>query len=158
MLNKEIRITTFVILFFSLGWMNSDAHACEPCAQYLSFEETVSAADLIIIGQKAGEGPLSDAVPGGPEWIAVKVIKVLKGEPSAAVIKVNSWDAMCGYGIVVADNPYVMLLQKRNVAHEDYEYDAVRYGCGVKTYRVDGDRIYFEDQKIGFDEFVDKLK
>lgn len=152
-------VTGFIILFLFYG-ISSKSYACQPCAKILSFEESVNEADLIIIGQKMSEGPRSDFGEGygGPDWIEVKIKQVLKGEISAAKIKVNSWDAMCPYGIIVEnDKDYVMLLRQREVTHEDYQFDAVNYDCGVKTYVLEGDYINFDGEKISVINFKKKV-
>lgn len=88
-------------------------YACEPCEEELGFEETAKKADLIIIGQKVSESPdtnPSGGGPSGPDCIELKAFKVLKGNNDENKIRVNSWDAMCDYGIVVDDKTYVMFL------------------------------------------------
>jgi len=149
-------IISLFILFLIFG-IASVSFGCEPCAKYLSFEESVEEADLIIIGHKISEGPRSDFGEGwgGPEWIEVKVKLVLKGETEAEKIKVNSWDAMCGYGITVDnDKDYVMLLK----SIEGYQqFDAVDYGCGVKTYVLEGDLINYDGEKISVADFKKRL-
>ena len=139
----------------------SVGNACEPCAKILNFEESVKEADLIIIGQKVSEGPRSDFRGegyGGPDWIEVKIMQVLKGERPAERIKVNSWDAMCDYGIVVEkDNVYVMLLKQRKVTDEDYQFDAVNFGCGVKIYALEGEFINFDGKRISVVDFKKEL-
>ncbi len=148
------------ILFLWLSLVPA-SNACEPCAKILSFEESVREADLIVIGQKISEGPRSDFGEGygGPDWIEVKIGQVLKGEVSVEKIKVNSWDAMCDYGIVLEqDRSYVMLLKQRKVSDEDYQYDAVNYGCGVKAYALQGDLINFNGKEIPVMEFKKELE
>lgn len=149
-----------IAILFMLYGISSQSYACQPCAKILSFEESVKEADLIIIGQKISKGPRSDFGDGygGPEWIEVEIKQVLRGKMSAARIKVNSWDAMCPYGIIAEnDKDYVMLLKQREVTHEDYQFDAVNYGCGVKTYVLDGDHINFDGEKISVINFKKKV-
>ena len=131
----------------------STVYACEPCPSTLNFEETVEKSDLVIIGQRTDFSPNEqDSLDGLPDSINVKIIEILKGDTNQNQITVNSWDGMCGYGIVVDGKKYVMLLKKR-----DTMYDAVDFGCSVKTFPVDNGLVDFNGDKISIDEFTDKL-
>ena len=155
---KKIFFITGIILFVLIT--TSIVYACEPCTNTLNFEETVNKSDLIIVGQRIGEGPRSDFGEGygGPDWIKVRIIEILKGSSQDTMIKVNSWDAMCSYGIIINDNKnYVMLLQERESIEEEFQYDAVDFGCAQKTYSVENNEIDFEGNKISIDEFTNKL-
>ena len=89
--------------------------------------QTAEAADLIVIGQRASEGsPTGGAPVGGPGWIWVQVLEVLKGKVDGNHIQVNSWDGMCAYGIVVGGETYVMFL-----AWNGGMYDAMNFGYAV---------------------------
>ena len=156
-------IASSIILFIILS-SNYYVDACEPCVKQLNFEETVKDSDLIILGQKVADGP-STAAEGhcdpytcGPDWIEVKIINVLNGPEIAGRLKVNSWDGMCNYGIVVDSQEYIMFLKRRSVEHEDYRYDAVNYGCSIHTYLVQNNTVDFEGKKIAIDEFKEKIK
>ena len=129
---------TFIIagIIFSFLFATSIVYACEPCPSTLNFEETVEKSDLIIIGQRTDFSPNEQDSFEGPESINVKIIEILKGETNQNQIKVNSWDGMCGYGIVVDDKEYVMLLQEK-----DNIYDAVDFGCSIKTFPVLTDTV-----------------
>jgi len=151
---------SIIIILFLVFGMAPASYACEPCAKILNFEESVKEADLIIIGEKISEGSRSDFGEGygGPDWIEVKIKQILKGEIEAERIKVNSWDAMCSYGILVeSDKSYVMFLKRRDVTHEDYRFDAVNYGCGVKTYAVENNLINIDGENISVDDFMKRL-
>jgi len=151
---KRIIIPISIFLF-----LTSSVYACEPCLETLNLDETVGRADLIIVGQKIKDGPPSgpegDVIDYGPDWIEVKILEILKGETSEEIIKVNSWSAMCSYGIVIDDRDYVMFLEYRSVKEssplldEDYTYNAVNYGCAEKTILIDDDS--------DIDELVAKL-
>jgi len=106
--------------------MTARVYACEPCAVALDFEQTVRQADLIIVGQKVLDGPRTDFGEGygGPDWIDIEILEILKGEESKKRIKVNGWDAMCSYGIVIDKGEYIIFLKRRDVPDEDYQYDA----------------------------------
>lgn len=127
-------------------------YACEPCAEILGLEETAAQADLIIIGQKIAEGPHTGV--GGPDWIMVKVIEILKGQVENEQIQVNSWDGMCAYGIVVDDNEaYVMFLEKGSD-----QYDTVEFGCAVTTLPIKGEGVELEGQVVPIDDLMAKLE
>ena len=164
---KLHRKITSIVLFFVMFLHQeiSICLACEPCAQTLNFADTVRKSDLIIIGQKIKEGPPSDPGPlHGPEWIEVKALKVLKGSAGVETIKINSWQAMCSdYGIVVDEKSYVMFLAKKSPPSkdfywEDYQYDAVDYGCSLKTLLAEGNHVDWEGQKLSLEDFVKKIK
>lgn len=78
----------------------------------LGFAQSAAKADLIIIGQKVNEGPLTfiEGEKCCPSWIEVKVKKVLLGKEEAGLLRIHSWSGMCGYGIVIAnDKDYVLI-------------------------------------------------
>ncbi|MBN1121114.1 MAG: hypothetical protein JXJ17_08550 [Anaerolineae bacterium] len=124
-------------------------YACEPCPEVLTFEETVAEADVIIIGERVGLGP---STGDGPDWITVKVYEVLKGSVSENRIRINSWDGMCPYGIVVEDGLYVMILDEYSGG-----YDSVHWGCGVKTFPVESEMVMMGDGPVPVDDFVQML-
>ncbi len=131
------------------------AYGCEPCVKALNFFETSAKADLIIIGEKYKEGRVN--VLGQPEDIEVKVLKVLKGKVGSSVLKVNSWDGMCPYGIVIDDKHYVIFLEKRQVPGENFEYDAVDRGCSIKTLLIEHDTVNFNGMMVPLDVFTGML-
>lgn len=135
------------------------AFACEPCSKIFNLNETAQAADTIIVGRKIGEGPttIRAEYPGGPDWIEVKVLRTLKGEVSG-IIRVNSWDAICTYGIIVDDDKeYIMFLEKRipgpgEVFNDDYR--TVEDGCAVKILPVEDNAVITDLKRMSVDEFV----
>ena len=148
---KKIFIIAGII--FSFLFAVSIVYACEPCPSTLNFEETVEKSDLIIIGQRTDFSPNEqDSFETLPDSINVNIIEILKGNTNQNQITVNSWDGMCGYGIVVDNKEYVILLQER-----DNMYDAVDFGCSVKTFSVDNGLVDFNGDKISIDEFTNKL-
>jgi len=151
--NKKIGFTALLTAILLLS--AKTACACEPCSKTLDFDETARKSNLIIIGQKIADGPRSDFGEGygGPDWIEVKITKIFKGNSSKDTIKVNSWDGMCPYGIVVDDKPHIMFLQKRSSIEENYEYDAVDYGCSVHTLPAENNKITYKGENINTKEF-----
>jgi len=149
----------FLIAFF-LFYVPS-GFCCEPCKEILGFQSTVQQADLIIVGRKIAEDtPAREQSNSGPESITIQVLKYLKGK-APRKIKVNSWDGMCPFGIVIDNRTYVIFLQKKGTplfALGKVEYDAINQGCSIKTYPVESDTVYFEDQKISLDIFKLLLK
>lgn len=123
--------------------------ACQPCAKKLDFSGSLKAAELVIVGAKLGQhADLDGGIPQGPEYIQVRVKQVLKGTPSGAEIKVNSWDAMCSYGIVVDNRDYLMLLVSETSSHDGSEYDAVNNGCAVKQLLVEDRKVQIEGKEL----------
>ena len=57
------------------------ARAWEPCVKIFDLEETVKAAELIVVGQRTDYLPEKELKknPQGPDTIKVKVREVLKG-------------------------------------------------------------------------------
>ena len=152
-MKKSYLAIGFIFLFCS----TLPSYACEPCTKVLSFEESVKEADLIVIGKNITLESNSRKI-GGPEWIEVEVREVLKGKIDANKIKVNSWDGMCGYGIVIdQSNDYVILLKKREIPNGEYQFDAVNFGCGVKEYVLKGNYVDMDGNEISLSEFKSKL-
>ena len=147
-----------IVAVILLIFINSEIHACEPCIP-INFEETVRIADLIVIGKKAANGPSMkmDHFPDASDWIEIKILDILKGEESEEFIRVNSWNGMCDYGIVIDEKQYIIFLQERTVESEDYQYDAVKFGCSLKTLPVVNDMIQIDEDEISKGEFVKKL-
>jgi len=157
MLKQSIYILLAFIFFFA----TPSLYACKPCAKDLIFEEAVKQADLIIVGRKIAEGPRTDTpelLYGGPDWITVQITQTIKGNPEKTEILVNSWDAMCNYGIVVDDKSFVMLLAKKKGPVDESEYDAVNNGCSVKTYLLDEGSVVMDSRKLPLTDFIEKIK
>jgi hypothetical protein len=125
------------------------ARACEPCAELLDLNETTQRADLIVIGEQVDSGPSTGS---GPDWIVVRIDEVLKGDAPGERIRVNGWDGMCPYGIVVEPGTYVMFL-----ADEGEMYAAINYGCAVKTLPVTGENVEVDEQSMLLDDLVAML-
>jgi hypothetical protein len=156
-----------LIFFFTLTLLfifAQPAHACEPCLEVLTLEETAAVADLVIIGKKVKNGPNVNGggIGSSPDWIEVKVIEVLKGEIEETTIKVNSWNGMCAYGIVIEDKgEHLIFLQKVDPStHDGIQYDAVEWGCAVTRYPIEDDIVIkeYEEQRIPLDEFLALLE
>jgi len=135
-------ISVIFLLFITL----SEVQACQPCPIKLDFEDTVKASDLIVIGRKIGEYPSPEmALPNqfGPDWLRIEVQEALKGYCDARIIKVNSYNGMCPYGITINDeNQYILFLQKANVDYIDY--DAVNHGCAEKTFSITDNQVKYQ--------------
>jgi hypothetical protein len=140
--------------------ISPDIDACEPCFKTLSLEETIQQADLIIVGEKTANGPSvgMDHYPDASDWIEIRIFDILKGQEEEEYIRVNSWNGMCGYGIVIAEGKYVIFLEQRKDDREVYQYDAVNNGCSIKIYPMEGEIVVLEDERISVEEFVGKLK
>jgi hypothetical protein len=155
---KIMKQLFFFILILTLFSIYSPVFACQPCASTLNLEQSIAKSDLIIVGQKIADGPgfCKDCIAGGSDWIEVKIIETLKGSTPSTKIKINSWDGMCAYGIIINDNRnYLMLLQKRDSGGESF-YDAVNFGCAEKSYLVENNQIDLNGQKISLENFISK--
>jgi len=160
------KIIFVLIGFIVISLLSMPVLACEPCPQNinLNFEQTAQKADLVIIGQKVADGPSTKVhgsqFPGGPEWIKVKVLEILKGNTQDKEIQVKSWYGMCAYGIILNDNKsHVIFLQNGKD-----QYYAVNSGCAIRTFSVDGNIVNFQEtelskdtQKISIDKLVKKI-
>lgn len=160
------KIIFILIGFIVISLLSVPVLACEPCPEnkILNFEQTAQKADLIIIGQKVSDGPSTKSYgsnfSGGPEWIKVKVLEIIKGDTKDQKIQIKSWYGMCAYGIIINDNkPHVIFLQKCNK-----QYCAVNSGCAIRTFPVEGNIISFQEtelskdtQKISINELVKKI-
>ena len=151
----RIPVALFSIIMVVLS---PSARACEPCLKILNLEETVKAAELIVVGQRTDYSPKEEALKKkqqGPDTIRVKVLEVLKGNPKqGSRIKVNSWDGMCPYGILADDKVYVMLLIKRKRADT---WDTVNNGCSQRSFPVEKDQIILDGISLSLAEFTAKI-
>jgi hypothetical protein len=127
-----------------------DAHACEPCQNIATFDEAAEAAQLIIVGQVVAEGPSTGS---GPDWITVQVIDVLKGTPPDTQIRVNSWDGMCGYGIILNRGEQAVML----LTDGGDQFVTVNYGCAISQYAMSGSDVIVDDQPVALTDFATML-
>ena len=155
--------------YFLTAWLliilmcdNLAVLGCEPCPEEIDIKETYRRADLVIVGEKFSEGPSSNTQPSGPEWIEVQTSKIIKGISDSNHFKINSWDGMCGYGIVIDEKTYVIFLEKKSphkdFTWDDYAYDAINSGCSVKTLLIENGEVNFNNEKIPLEEFIIQLQ
>jgi hypothetical protein len=149
----KIALLFFVVLLSLILFRRG--YACEPCAYILTLEETAEKADLIVIGH-ALDGITPAEFGGdfvGPDWMTIEVTHVIKGELSDNTIRVNSWNGMCQYGIVLGDDaPYVIFLQDLGDM-----YDAVEHGCAVKTLPVFDSFVEYQGERLPLKDFFSQL-
>ena len=137
-------------LFLGVLIITTSARACEPCVEFLNLEDTAAAADLIVVGRLVREGPSTGS---GPDWIEIEILEVWKGETSQNVIRVNSWDGMCAYGIILLNrDSYLIFLEAKG----EY-YDAVNYGCAVRSMPVRNGQIEYEENAYSLDALAELL-
>jgi hypothetical protein len=127
-----------------------DAHACEPCQNIATFDEAADAAQLIIVGQVVAEGPSTGS---GPDWITVQVIDVLKGTPPETRIRVNSWDGMCGYGIMVDRGDQAVML----LTDGGDQFVTVNYSCAISQYTMTDGAVIVDAQPVALTDFAAML-
>jgi hypothetical protein len=145
------KMSAFLLAITVSLFFLTPALACEPCFRILTLEETAEAADLVIIGRLARKGPSTGDYPqGGPDWIEVQVLETLKGKPKEKRIRVNSWDGMCNYGIILPDKrDYIIFL-----AEGEELYKAVDIGCAAKQFPIENGMVMLETESVSLDEFV----
>jgi hypothetical protein len=130
--------------------LTNSARACEPCVEILDLEQTTAAAELIVIGRLVREGPSTGS---GPDWLDIEILEVWKGALDQDRIRVNSWDGMCAYGVILFDHePHLIFLEKRGDI-----FDAVENGCAVRSILIEGDLIHTEGGLAPLDEFAASL-
>lgn len=133
--------------------VDAASEACQPCAATLDMDDSIMQADVVIAGRRLDYDPQEQAMrPGGPDTVTVSILRVFKGSVAEPTILVNSWDGMCPYGIVVDDQPYVMILKRR-----ENLYDPVNLGCAVITLRVVGDIVEIAGEWMSLDEFGERI-
>jgi hypothetical protein len=148
------KLLAFLLALTVSLFLLTPARACEPCYRILALEETAEAADLIIIGKLAREGPSTGEFPhGGPDWIEIQVLETLKGKPGAKKIRANSWDGMCAYGILLPDKQEYLIF----LAEGEEHYNAVEIGCSAKQYPIEDGMVVLEEETIPLDELVARL-
>jgi hypothetical protein len=144
-MTKRLLLATTIVL--GLMMLTNSARACEPCVEILDLEQTTAAAELIVIGSLVREGPSTGS---GPDWLEIEVLEVWKGGLDQGRIRVNSWDGMCAYGITLLDHePHLIFLDRRGDM-----YDAVEFGCSVRSLLIEGDQIQTENGLLPIDEFA----
>jgi hypothetical protein len=138
------------LAILSLLIVTSPARACEPCIEILNLEQTTAAAELIVIGRLVQEGPSTGS---GPDWLEIEILELWKGELDQTQIRVNSWDGMCAYGVILFDHePHLIFLETRGEM-----YDTVENGCAVRSMLIEGDQIHTEGGLVPLDEFAADL-
>ena len=147
-------ITLILVVFGFPGQVFS-----EKCDRVLNFEETVKAADLIIVGNKiVDDEELSrSTVYLDTDMMLVKVENVLKGKLKNKTIKVlTNASIPDGWGIDMDAKTYVIFLaREKDVSRE--EYHAVNFGCAVKIYLLEDQYVSFGDELTPIESFVEKI-
>lgn len=153
-MNIKTRVTVIIALLGAV-WTPT-GYACEPCMQIHNLEESLVAADAVVIGTKIGEAPYAalNRGPGGPDWIEVRIRRTLKGEDLPSVIKINAWDGMCAYGFLLEENKdYLLLLAGTDLDGQETQFQAVFYGCGVKAFEVAHGHVLLSEDEVPLAEF-----
>lgn len=133
------------------------AHACQPCAESLDWIETARSADVIVVGRKFHAGPAEGH--GGPDWIDLKVDDELIGTAISEVVRVNSWDGMCPFGITIANgDPHIVFLTKANLSRTGAHYTAVSQGCGAKALPIVDDHVVLNSTRVPVTQFLEQLR
>ncbi len=133
------------------------ALACQPCAAELDWRQTAREADVIVIGRQFFAGPTKPK--GGPDWIDLKVDEELAGEAISEVVRVNSWDGMCAYGIELPNrDPHIVFLTETNLARTKAHYSSVALGCGAKSFAIVDDHVVMDKTRMPLAEFIAEIQ
>ena len=136
------------------------ALACTPCSRQYDLDETLAAADFVIIAEKKRDGPRTDQGYGwgGPDWIEIRVKETLKGRELPRSLKVNSFDGQCTYGFQLQQGrDYILLVKEQRATKKSYRFTSVFRGCGVQSLEMDGDYVIINGGRWTMAEFQDKL-
>ena len=151
--NYVKKIENFICLMLNMliaiAIMATSAIACQPCQSKLDFEQSLQQADLVIVGKRIDYDPNEKM----PSSIKVNIIKVLKGEIKEAQIEVKSWYGMCGYGIVVDDQIYVMILRKS--LEMPGIYTTVDMGCSVTQLLVKSNKVSVGGKSMSIEDIAE---
>jgi hypothetical protein len=151
--NHVEKIKTYICLilnmFIAIAIMATAAIACQPCQSKLDLEQSLKKADLVIVGKRIDYDPEEKM----PSTIKVNIIKVLKGEIKEAQIEVKSWYGMCGYGIVVDDQIYVMILIKSSEMQG--VYTTVNGGCSVTQLLVKSNKVSVGGKSMSVEDIIE---
>jgi hypothetical protein len=138
-------------ILIAIAILATAAIACQPCQSKLDLEQSLKQADLVIVGKRIDYDPEEKM----PSSIKVNIIKVLKGEIKETQIEVRSWYGMCGYGIVVDDQIYVMILRK------SFEmkgmHTTVNAGCSVTQLPVKSNRVFVGGKSMSIDDIIEGI-
>jgi hypothetical protein len=115
----------------ALSFGTGAAIACQPCRSFISLEETIERADLIVVATG-----LTEAQQFESENSVVRVDSVLKGE-AAAEISVQTWYGMCSYGLFLRKDQQAVVYLKK----DGDRYRTVSDGCAERAGAVSGDSV-----------------
>jgi hypothetical protein len=141
-----------VAVVFAVTLVGETVFACPPCPSTLNLEQSLSKADLVIVGERIA----SDGPEGRAQNIQVKVLKVLKGKLKGRQVAARSWHGMCPYGIIVGDGKYLMILKESS--EMPGMYDSVDSGCSVSTLSVKSEKVSVDGKRIPLKEFQRRYK
>ncbi len=144
------------ILFLSFFIVPEFGIACEPTpvGAELNLEQTIQAANLIIIGNKVREGPFLD--PAGPSWTKIKVSQILKGSVETDTIKTMSFLGMCQYGITLEDNTPSVVFLSGGWSNEEVPYSSVGSRYGKKSYPIHDNSITIDGKDMILQDFANQ--
>ena len=136
------------------------AFACQPCAEFLSMQDAVDEADLVIIGRRTDYKKDEKM----PEGITIYVERVLKGdiEPFSE-ITVRTMYGMCPYGVYMKDETALVFLKKlekpkwswQAIIPHRFDYTSVSYGCAPKAIPFVDGKVKIGDLFFTADELED---
>lgn len=157
-----IFIAGIIISFFI---STSAVYACEKTLP-LGIEKTIERTDLIIIGQKVGEGPKGETeypFPGEPAWVDIKITETLKGTSNKNPIRIKT-NSACGYGFPAPENKekYVMFFKWDGGAESFKEVDAgaeklLKLINGAIYYTERDSEGVYREKSESIDNFIQKF-
>jgi hypothetical protein len=135
-----------ILTLLIVGTLSVSAFAqeeCSSCEEAYSLEQTIAAAELIILAESE---PFTSAQPGGPATIEAKVLSVLKGAYLDKTITLKSWLGSCPYGFVFTRPKEILFIVKDITG----AYTSYKDGCGIQSLPYDNQKI---DGKFTLEEF-----
>ncbi len=157
---KLFKYFSSTMVFIMLLLVANISLACEECVEILDIQETVDAADIVIVGQR------TDYTKGEkkPEGITIYVERVFKGDVSPlSKISVKTMYGMCDYGIYMKDEQALIFLKRiqkpkwgwQAITPHKFDYTSVSYGCAYKTIPIVDNKLKIRDKFVTIDELAD---
>lgn len=124
------------------------ALACQPCQNYVSFEDTVARAQLVVIGTAMKEA-VHEYDGENDDFMVLRVDGVLKGEKVSGDIRVQSWSGMCPYGLFMKNGTQAVVY----LSPMDDAWQIVGNGCAEPASPVEDGQVRTTKGVVALDAF-----
>jgi len=124
------------------------ALACQPCQKFISFEETVSRAQLVVIGTAVKEA-VHENEGKDDDFMVLRVDGVLKGTPVSGDIRVQSWSGMCPYGLFMENGTQAVVY----LSPAGDAWQTVGSGCAEPASEVKDGQVHTTKGAVALDAF-----